>query len=100
MAPIRSTVWDSKLGHTWPTWRDGSWWEETPSWQASDADALSSKALAGNAEAVVVWGFPSDAAYVQIVEKVKFAQGSLSATPFTDPYKGEVGTAVLFRRAN
>ncbi len=30
MAPIRSTVWDSKQGRIWRTLRDGGWWEETP----------------------------------------------------------------------
>jgi hypothetical protein len=68
--------------------------------QASDANALTSKALAAKADGVVVWGSPSDAAYVHIVEKVKLAQRLLSATPFTAPYKGEVGTVLLFRRAN
>ncbi len=68
--------------------------------QASDSDALVSKALAAKADAVVVWGSPSDPAYVQIVEKVKLASGLLSAAPFTVPYKGEVGTVFLFRRAN
>jgi hypothetical protein len=68
--------------------------------QASDADALASKALAAKADAVAVWGSPSDTAYVQIVQKVKLAQGLLSATPFADPYKGEVGTVFLFRPGN
>ncbi len=54
----------------------------------------------GEGGRVVVWGSPSDAAYVHIVEKGKLAQRLLSATPFTEPYKGEVGTVFLFRRAN
>ena len=64
--------------------------------RAAEADALASKALAGKADAVVVWGSPSDPAYVQIVETVKLAPGLLSATPFADPDKGEVGTVFLF----
>lgn len=66
----------------------------------SDANALASKALAAKEDGVVVWGSPSDAAYVHIVEKVKLAQRLLSATLFTEPYKGEVGTVFLFRRPN
>ena len=63
-----------------------------------DADALSSKALAVNRDAVAVWGSPADPAYIQIVEKIKLAQGLLSASPFADPYKGEVGTLFKFRQ--
>jgi len=63
-----------------------------------DADALSSKALAVNSDAVAVWGSPADPAYIQIVEKIKLAQGLLSASPFADPYKGEVGTLFMFRQ--
>jgi len=63
-----------------------------------DADALSSKALAVNRDAVAVWGSPADPAYIQIVEKIKLAQGLLSASPFADPYKGEVGTLFMFRQ--
>ena len=67
---------------------------------ASDADALASKALAANADGVVVWGSLADPAYGPIVEKIKLAQELQSATPFADPYKGEVGTVFLFRRTN
>ena len=61
------------------------------------ANALVSRALSVNADAVAVWGSPADLAYVQIVEKIKHNQGVQSASLFSDPYKGEVGTIFLFR---
>jgi len=64
---------------------------------SSDADALCTKALAVKADAVAVWGSRADPAYVQMVEKIKLAQGLFSASPFADPNKGEVGTIFLFR---
>lgn len=63
-------------------------------------------AVGGNSElppasdAVVVWGSLADPAYGPIFDKVKLAQELPSATSFTDPYKGEVGTVLLFRRTN
>jgi len=68
--------------------------------QASDADALASRALSVKADAVAVWGSPADPAYVQIVEKIRLAPELLSAAPFADPHKGEVGTIFLFRPRN
>jgi len=61
---------------------------------------LSAKALAVKAGAVAVWGSPQYPAYVQIVEKIKHVWGVQSASPFSDPHKGEVGTIFLFRPRN
>lgn len=62
----------------------------------SALDGLATAVLASGADAVAVWGTPGDASYVNIVSKIRQAPNMSSATPFSDPHKGEVGTLFLF----
>jgi len=65
---------------------------------SSGADLLASQALAMKSDAVTVWGSPASPGYESVVEKIRQAPASSSVVQITDPYKGEVGTLVLFRR--
>jgi 4-amino-4-deoxy-L-arabinose transferase-like glycosyltransferase len=65
---------------------------------SSGADLLTRKTLAMNSDAVAVWGSPANPVYESIAEKIRQAPGSFSAIPIADPYKGEVGTLILFKR--
>ena len=65
---------------------------------SSGADLLTRKTLAMNSDAVTVWGSPANPVYESIVEKIRQAPGFSSAIPIADPYKGEVGTLILFNR--
>jgi hypothetical protein len=63
---------------------------------SSGAALLTRKTLAMNSDAVTVWGSPANPVYESIVEQIR--QTSSSAIPIADPYKGEVGTLILFKR--
>lgn len=58
------------------------------------ADELADKALATKADAVAVWGSPGNAVYSYIVGKI--GRSGVRLSTISDPYKGEVGTVVLF----
>jgi 4-amino-4-deoxy-L-arabinose transferase-like glycosyltransferase len=77
-------------------WRLVGWNTELPG--VSDIDVLVNRALATRADAVAAWGSPANPNYVQIVDKIRRAPEVISARPFADPKKGEVGTLFLFRR--
>ena len=66
--------------------------------ELAGADELTNQALAMKADAVLVWGSPANPAYAHIVQAIQRAPGFSSANKVTDPFKGEVGTAALFRR--
>lgn len=66
----------------------------------SGAEALRNQVLATHADAVAVWGLSSNPTYTDIVAHLKLAPGLTSFHPFSDPYKGEVGTVFLFIAPN
>jgi 4-amino-4-deoxy-L-arabinose transferase-like glycosyltransferase len=62
----------------------------------SEAKMLADEVLATHADAVAVWGSPANPTYSAIVAQLKIAPGLNSFRPFSDPFKGEVGTIFLF----
>jgi 4-amino-4-deoxy-L-arabinose transferase-like glycosyltransferase len=79
-------------------WREIAGNSELP--DANGAGELVGKILAAKSDAVAVWGFPSNPAYRDIAEKIRRDPSVSSASEITDPYKGEVGTIVLLRKAD
>jgi 4-amino-4-deoxy-L-arabinose transferase-like glycosyltransferase len=62
----------------------------------SQAKTLADEALATHADAVAVWGSPTNPTYGAIISQLKTAPGLSSFRPFSDPHKGEVGTVFVF----
>jgi 4-amino-4-deoxy-L-arabinose transferase-like glycosyltransferase len=66
----------------------------------SAAEGLRNQVLATHANAVAVWGSPSNPTYSNLIAHLKLTAGLTSFRPFSDPYKGEVGTVFLFSAPN
>ena len=64
----------------------------------SDAEELVRKVLAVKADAVAVWGVPSDPSYARIVSRLGAAAAVSSVHAFSDPSKGEVGSVFILRK--
>lgn len=63
-------------------------------------DELVRQALASRADAVAVWGSPTDSTYGSIVEKIQQGIGTSSTNKIADPHKGEVATLIVPRKGN
>lgn len=66
----------------------------------SAAETLQKQVLATHADAVTVWGSPKDPTYSDLVAHLRLAPRVTSIRPLSDPYKGEVGTVLLFTLEN
>jgi len=66
----------------------------------SGVEELAGKVLATHSDAVAIWGSAKNPAYEQIVERTRNASPASSASPITDPKKGEVGMLILRKSPN